>query len=512
MESKVFCGDDLVSVSLPDETRVILPPEPMPGLRDYEGAVLRALREPLGSPPLADLVQPGNRITIAFDDPCLPQPLMAKDVRGRAIEVVLEELFRAGIEKERIRLVCAIGLHRKWTPSELRHLLGRRIWREMGPNRIRNHDAEDPDGIVELGRTHNGHPVQVNRSVTESDLVIYVNVNWTPMNGGWKSILVGLGTCESIRTHHNVGILEQGTLMDPDRSDYHSMMGEMGAVAAKHANIFTVETVINNRLWGPGTDRLLSVEGQGGNGRIPWPMRMASNLPESAKQRLSGFLRSGYQPISVQAGRIDQVHPATLTTLARQQTVTVEGQTDALFLALPNLSPYSVFSRINPILVTNMALGYAYNLHQRRPVVREGGVVILMNPFLPGFHPQHHPSYQEFYDRVLPQTREPKEIEEAFEIDFASRPEYVDRYRHRYAYHGVHPLYAWAWGCPAMKQMSRILVVGARDPKIVEHLGFTPVPTLENALSVAQEGLGKGFSLTHLVVPPIFVTEVCLKG
>ena len=45
MESKVFCGDDLVSVSLPDETRVILPPEPMPGLRDYEGAVLRALRE-----------------------------------------------------------------------------------------------------------------------------------------------------------------------------------------------------------------------------------------------------------------------------------------------------------------------------------------------------------------------------------------------------------------------------------------------------------------------------------
>jgi len=100
--------------------------------------------------------------------------------------------------------------------------------------------------------------------------------------------------------------------------------------------------------------------------------------------------------------------------------------------------------------------------------------------FLPGFQPQHHPPYQEFYDRVLPQTREPREIEETFEIDFASRPEYIDRYRHRYAYHGVHPFYAWAWGCLAMKQMSRILVVGARDPKIIEHLGFTPVPTVEN--------------------------------
>jgi hypothetical protein len=131
-----------------------------------------------------------------------------------------------------------------------------------------------------------------------------------------------------------------------------------------------------------------------------------------------------------------------------------------------------------------------------------------MNPFLPGFHLQHHPSYQEFYERVLPQTREPREIEERFEMDFASRPEYIEQYRHQYAYHGVHPFYAWAWGCVAMKQMSRILVVGARDPQVVEHLGFTPVATLERALSVAREGLGSGFSLTHLVVPPIFVTEV----
>ena len=59
------------------------------------------------------------------------------------------------------------------------------------------------------------------------------------MNGGWKSILVGLGTFESIRAHHNVGVLEQGTLMDPDRSHYHGMMGEMGAVVSENANIFT---------------------------------------------------------------------------------------------------------------------------------------------------------------------------------------------------------------------------------------------------------------------------------
>ncbi len=32
MQRRVFSGDDLVSVSLPDETRSILPPATMPGL------------------------------------------------------------------------------------------------------------------------------------------------------------------------------------------------------------------------------------------------------------------------------------------------------------------------------------------------------------------------------------------------------------------------------------------------------------------------------------------------
>lgn len=508
MQHRVFCGDDMVSVSLPDRTRSLGPLESAPGLRDYEGAVRRALREPLGSPPLADLVRPGSRVTIAFDDPCLPLPPMSRDVRGRAIEVLVRELYRAGVDQERIRLVCAVGLHRKWTPGELRCLLGRRLWREFGAGRILNHDAEDPEGIVELGRSRGGHAVQVNRCVTDSDLVVYVNVNWTPMNGGWKSILVGLGTFESIRAHHNAAVLEQGTLMDPARSRYHEMMEEMGEVVAGRANVFTIETVVNSRVWSPGLEGVLSVNGTGRAGRVPAAMRWAGRLPERMKQGLSGSLRSAYEPVAVHAGRIETVHPATLAALAREQNVTARGQTDALFLGLPNLSPYSVFSRINPILAANMALGYVYNLYQRKPVVRDGGVLVLMNPFLPGFHPQHHPSYEELYDRVFPQTRDPGEIEAGFMDDFAGRPEYIDRYRRQYAYHGVHPIFVWAWGCLALKRLARILVVGARDPATVERLGFTPVPSLDRALEVAGDHLGRGFSLTHLALPPIFVTEV----
>ncbi|MEW6440593.1 MAG: lactate racemase domain-containing protein [bacterium] len=516
MERTVFCGNDRVRISLPDHTRLVFPPDPITGIGCYGSVVRQAIRNPLGCPALSDLVKPGSRVTIAFDDPCLPLPPMRRDVRGKVIGVVLEELFRAGVHKDRIRLVCANGLHRKWTRQELRRILGRRIWQEMGPQRILNHDAEDPAGVVELGKSASGHVVEVNRLVKESDLVIYVNVNWTSMNGGFKSILVGLGTFRSIRCHHNSAVLEQGTLMDPERSRYHRIMEEMGAVLSAGANVFTVETVLNNRIWGPLAARFLSLDGaqkklQGGGAPSPEALpleRWFRRLPARWKASLASCLRSAYQPIGVHAGRIEEVHPMTLQILDLQQNTAVQGQTDALLLAMPNLSPYAAFSQMNPLLAFNMALGYSFNLHRRRPLVRDGGILIVMNPFSPGFHARHHPSYVEFYERVLPETREPREIEERFEMDFARRREYVHGYRFQYAYHGVHPLYVWMWGILAMKRLSRIIVVGAEDPKVVGRLGLAPAASLEQAFSMAEEILGKGFSLTHPVMPPIFCADV----
>lgn len=517
MLREVFCGDERIAIRLPEDARIVLPPEPVAALRDYAGAVRRALRNPEGSAPLQDLVKPSSRVTIAFDDPCIPLPPLWRDVRGRAIEVVLEELYKAGLDRDRVRLVCANGLHRKWTYGELRHLVGRRVWQEMGPERISCHDAEDPAGVVELGKSASGHPVEVNRLVRDSDLLVYVNVNWTSMNGGFKSIVVGLGTFRSIRCHHNVRTLEQGTLMDPKRSLYHRVMEDMGAVVSREANVFTVETVLNNRIWHPLLAGFLSLTAGSDNGDRPLPQtapggglaaKLVQSLPRRARSLLQDRLRSAYQPIAVNAGRIENVHPLTLEVLHLQQNTVVQGQTDALLLALPNLSPYSVFSRINPLLAMNMALGYAYNLHQRRPLVREGGVLILMNPFSPGFHPVHHPSYEDFYNRVLPETRDPQEIEDRFEMEFATKAEYVHRYRYKYAYHGVHPLYVWIWGVLAMKRLGRILVVGAEDDEVVRRLGLTPVRNLDEAYGIAQEILGKGFSLTLPVMPPIFCAEV----
>jgi len=442
-------------------------------------------------------------VTIAFDDPCLPLPPMRRDVRGRAIGVVLEELFAAGVLKNNITLICAIGLHRKWTANELRFLLGGRVWAEMGGRRVRNHDAEDPLEIVDLGRTPNGHPVRVSRAVIASDLLVYVNVNWTSMNGGWKSIMVGLGDYESIKAHHNVPVLAEGGSVMDHRAQFHEIMREMGHMVNGEARILTVETVLNSRIWSPLENLVFTLE----RSRQPLPFKISAVMPQPAKTIFSSILRSSYQPVAVHAGVIDQVHPRTLEALLRQQNVRVDGQSDALFLALPNISPYAAFSRINPLLAMNTALGYIFNQHYGSPVVRKGGVLILMQPFLPGFNLRHHPSYLEFYEKVLPETLKPAEMEAAFEADFATRPEYIDRYRFGHAFHGVHPFYVWYWAAIALKHLGRIIVVGAVDPAVPQRMGFETANTLEHALDMAADSLGKGFSLTHLSVPPIFATE-----
>ncbi len=504
MRRLVFYGDDLVQVELPERTRVVEAPPCLPALPDYRSAVREALRRPLGSPPLRELVNPRSRVTIAFDDPCLPLPPVLRDPRGQAVEVVLEELFSQGVRRENVNLVCAIGLHRKWTEREIGHLLGKRVWAAMGPGRVSNHDAEDPAGNVDLGKTPQGHPVVVNRKLLESDLTVYVNVNWTSMNGGWKSYLVGLGTYETIRAHHNPSVLvEGGTVMDP-ASRFHDILREQGRHLASHARVFSVETVLNNRVWPGPLDRYLSLSRK----KVPLPFRISRPLPQAAKSSFSSLLRAAYAPIAVHAGDPEAVHPETLRALFRQQNVRVEEEADALFLALPNISPYAAFSRMNPLLSMNSALGYVFNMHIGRPAVRKGGVLVLMQPFLPGFHQRHHLPYIEFYERVLPETRDPFKMEERFERDFARRGEFIDAYRNRNSYHGVHPFYVWYWGGLALEHLSRVIVVGARDRRVVERLGFEHAGSLQEAWRMAADTLGEGFSITHLSVPPIFAAEV----
>ena len=122
-------------------------------------------------------------------------------------------------------------------------------------------------------------------------------------------------------------------------------------------------------------------------------------------------------------------------------------------MGIPYICPYNVNSIMNPILVMCTGLGYFFNLYRGKPLVREGGVVIMSHPTQPDFHPVHHPSYIDFYEQVLADTTDPHVMSKKWEERYANDDWYRHLYRTSNAYHGVHPFYMWYWGAHGMQPL-----------------------------------------------------------
>ena len=515
IEEFIYYGDDIRIERFPAETRFIYGNPPMEPLAGYERAIAEALDTPLSAKPLEEQLTAQSRVTIAFDDPCLPIPLMRRDPRGLVIEELLRRLFRIGIAKDRITLICANGLHRKWTLKELTLVLGRKVVGEMGPGRIVCHDATRDDRLISLGRTEAGHEVEINRAVEESDITIYVNVNFTSMNGGWKSVLVGLGSWRSIRHHHTPGEWNPGTsVMDPERSPMHGILADMGQKLRERYNLFQVECVLNNRVWPVPLGRVLGpLYGNGRNNRPVVGTRSllgsASYAPQGLKRTIrNSLVRAGYQLCAVNAGEVAEVHRKTLEILFLQQNVAVAEPVDIVILGVPNLSPYSAQSIFNPILLRSLVLGYFLGLFRKRPLVKKGGVVVAYNPGIEKFHAGHHPAYIDFWKNDCVQFADPHECWDQLSEPYAANSAYLKQYRDGFAYHGTHGLINWMWSGMGLKHLKGAILAGAREPETAKKIGFIPVADFGDALSLAREMAGRDATMAYQVIPPLFCCDV----
>src|SRR3990172_5934577 len=242
----MFSGEDLLLENLPVGTKVIYPKPPIAGLPNVKSAIRWALNHPEGCDPLHAQLVPGMKVTIAIDDISLPLPPMkTPDVRQQVLEILLELLADSGVDD--VHLVIAISLHRRMTEAEMWRMVGSRIFDAFYPDRYNNHDAEDPDGLVSLGTTAHGEPVVVNRRAAESDLLIYVNVNLVPMDGGHKSVGTGLTNYEGVKAHHTPQtIRDSDSYMDPAASELNKKCVRLGKLVDQHLNVFHIESAINN--------------------------------------------------------------------------------------------------------------------------------------------------------------------------------------------------------------------------------------------------------------------------
>ncbi|MEE2829229.1 MAG: lactate racemase domain-containing protein [Myxococcota bacterium] len=507
----LFSGNQLVEVDLPVGTRVIYPKPPMEPLPDVDAAIRHAINHPEGGEPLYAKLKPGMKVTIALDDISLPLPQMQRpDVRQRILDIILPLLADHGVED--IHIIVATCLHRPMTESEIRRMVGNKVMSAFWPDRLYNHDAEKPGGLTELGRTEAGELVEISTRAATSDLLIYLNVNFVPMDGGHKSVAVGLCGYRSLRHHHNPETIRQSkTYMDPEDSELDTRVQRMGRLVDEHLDVFHVETSLNNRMFAPALDFLAKNEDELTPAEeigLKALVKTLSLLPSKARQAIFEKVPAPYGVTGVFAGTTEAAHAPTLEKCYQQYLVPVEGQADILVTGVPYISPYNVGSFLNPLLVSVLIQGYLFNLFRGKPLVRKGGTVIAFHPCSDDFDRDQHLSYVEFFHKVLPKTRDAAEIHKTYENEFRQNPAYIQLYRSGTAYHPAHPFYMWYWGENGRQHIGRVIIVGADNEYVPEILGYETASTFAEALRMAKETSPPEPDISCLHICPVLMADV----
>jgi lactate racemase len=507
----LFSGDQLVEVDLPTGTRVLYPKPPLAPLKDVDAAIRYAVNHPYNSEPLYAKLRPGMKVTIAVDDISLPLPPMRRpDVRERVLTIVLDLLADHGVDD--VEIIIATSVHRRMKAAEVRHVVGDKIFNAYWPKKLYNHDAENLTNMKYIGATELGEEVELNKRAVDSDLVIYVNLNLVPMDGGHKSVAVGLCGYRSLRAHHNPKVMRQCySYMDPSSSALATSVERMGRLTNKKLNVFTIETTINNRMFdrplsflAKNEDDLTSSE----KNALRALRFTLSKLPQPARQAIFQRVPSPYGVTGVFAGETEAVHAHTVRRSYEQYLVPVVGQADILITGIPYISPYNVNSFLNPLLVQVMADGYLFNLYKGVPMVKKGGTMIIMHPCTDQFDGEHHAPYIEFVHRLLPETRDAMELHQRYEAKFAANPAYIEMYRAGHAYHPTHPFFMWYWGEAGRQHLGRMIVVGADNEYIPSLMGWETARSMDEALRMAKTTAPARPEILALHSPPILMAEM----
>jgi len=184
-------------MTLPDEADVtLIAPRFVPALPDPIDALRSALRQPIGAPPLHEVVKSSDRVGIVFSDITRPTP------NHLLLPAILEEL--AHVPDAQIALFNATGTHRPNTDAELRSMWGDPI---VDRFEIVQNDAQDRASHGYVGTTVRGNAVWLHRDFVACDVHILTGFIephfFAGFSGGGKATMPGLALLDTIMTNHS---------------------------------------------------------------------------------------------------------------------------------------------------------------------------------------------------------------------------------------------------------------------------------------------------------------------
>jgi len=189
-------GDARLRIDLGPGRFTTVAPAPPAALVDVPAALRAALATPIDSPPLAACVRPGDRVTVVVSD-----GTRATGIRA-LMPTLLEELERAGVPAARVRVLFALGIHRRQTAAEHAAILGPEIAARIAHA---DHDCDDDAAHAGLGGDGPAGDLRVNRQVLEGLVLVTGALGFhylAGFGGGRKALVPGVAARASVRAFH----------------------------------------------------------------------------------------------------------------------------------------------------------------------------------------------------------------------------------------------------------------------------------------------------------------------
>lgn len=225
-----------LDVEVPSRNVTVLSPRFVPGLPDEQESFQQAVRRPIDSPPLADLVGPSDRLAVVIPDLTRPFP------SDRVLPWLFAELAR--VPREHITILNGTGSHRANTSAELEAMVGREI---LARYRVVNHNAYDPAGLERAGTSREGRPVLLSREYVRADRRIVLGFIephfFAGFSGGLKGVFPALAGIDSIMDYHRADVIG-----DP-RSTWGVLAGNpTQEIVRAHGGLLPADFLVNVAL------------------------------------------------------------------------------------------------------------------------------------------------------------------------------------------------------------------------------------------------------------------------
>jgi nickel-dependent lactate racemase len=208
------CGQTELSFPLNQWKEVSVLEASQTDQQSEETHIIEALKHPIDSKPLCDLIRPDETVCIVVSDITRAYQRM-----WVYLPHLIQELEKANIPDKNIFFLSANGTHRQQSQAEHRKILGDALYDRFS---IYEHFGTDLTSVSPVGITQYGNEIKLNTRALQADHIILTGAivfhDLAGFGGGRKSLLPGIAASESIQRNHRLALVG-------DKGDLHPDMG-----------------------------------------------------------------------------------------------------------------------------------------------------------------------------------------------------------------------------------------------------------------------------------------------